>query len=116
MIRTAAISALAVAVFGLAACFAMTLLDGSDARAPEPTHAPAAIDAHVDVAPRAAELPPARVVVAPALAAAPRGDAFRNWSGSVAVLPGELGEMGPSLKLGLDSARNNDMAFCFRDL
>lgn len=43
-------------------------------------------------------------------------DDFQNWSASVAKLPGELGEMGPSLKLGLDSARNNDMAFCFRDL
>jgi hypothetical protein len=41
---------------------------------------------------------------------------FQNWSAKVAKLPGELGEMGPSLKLGLDAARNNDMAFCFRDL
>jgi hypothetical protein len=43
-------------------------------------------------------------------------DEFQNWSTSVAKLPGDLGEMGPSLKLGLDAARNNDMAFCFREL
>jgi hypothetical protein len=43
-------------------------------------------------------------------------DDFQNWSASVAKLPGDLGEMGPSLKLGLDTARNNDMAFCFRGL
>jgi hypothetical protein len=43
-------------------------------------------------------------------------DDFKNWSASVAKLPGDLGEMGPSLKLGLDNARNNDMAFCFREL
>jgi hypothetical protein len=40
---------------------------------------------------------------------------YRDWSASVAVLPGELGGVGTSLKLGLDAARNNDMAFCFRE-
>jgi hypothetical protein len=43
-------------------------------------------------------------------------DDFKNWSPSVAHLPRDLGEMGPSLKLGLDNARNNDMEFCFRGL
>jgi hypothetical protein len=43
-------------------------------------------------------------------------DDFQNWSPSVAKLPSDLGEMGPSLKLGLDKARNDDMAFCFREL
>lgn len=32
----------------------------------------------------------------------------------MAVLPRDLGPMGPSLKLGLDAVRNRDMAFCFR--
>ncbi len=41
---------------------------------------------------------------------------FKNWSASVAKLPRDLGEVGPSLKLGLDNVRNNDMEFCFRGL
>ena len=60
---------------------------------------------------------PPRAVVAPApVHVEPERDAFRNWSDGVAVLPKDLGEMGPSLKLGLDDVRNNDMAFCFREL
>lgn len=70
-----------------------------------------------DLAPAPAEPRPARAVVAPApVAQGPQRDEFRNWSDGVAVLPKDLGEMGPSLKLGLDDVRNNDMAFCFRTL
>jgi hypothetical protein len=56
---------------------------------------------------------------APAPAAGPlrqEGTDYRDWSASVAILPAALGGMGPSLKLGLDAARNDDMAFCFRGL
>jgi hypothetical protein len=34
----------------------------------------------------------------------------------VTSTPSELGDMGPSLTLGLDAARRSDMAFCFRQL
>jgi hypothetical protein len=41
---------------------------------------------------------------------------YEDWSASVALRLDELGEMAPSLKLGLDAARNADMAFCFAEL
>jgi len=67
----------------------------------------------------ALEVSPATAVPPPAPAArAPRAetDQFRNWSPAVATVPKDLGQMGPSLKLALDNARNADMAFCFRGL
>ncbi|HET9596743.1 MAG TPA: hypothetical protein VFP65_14235, partial [Anaeromyxobacteraceae bacterium] len=57
-------------------------------------------------APAATRAAPARDVSA----------AYRDWSRSVAVLPKDLGQMGPSLKLALDDARNKDMAFCFSEV
>ena len=121
MARTVAKLALAVVAFGFVACLATALLDGSDApapkRAPEASPVPAAVSASDLLPTQAFRSAPARTVVAPApVAAEPQRDAFRNWSESVAVLPKDLGDMGPSLKLALDSARNNDMAFCFREL
>lgn len=43
-------------------------------------------------------------------------DRFQGWSDTVAILPRDLGAMGPPLKLALDRVRNGDMAFCFRGL
>jgi hypothetical protein len=43
-------------------------------------------------------------------------DRFQGWSETVAILPRDLGAMGPQLKLALDGVRNGDMAFCFRGL
>jgi hypothetical protein len=50
--------------------------------------------------------------------AAPPRDAGPTgaWSAAErASLPRDLGKMGPSLSLGLDAARRDDMEFCFRD-
>jgi hypothetical protein len=113
--------ALGLLVLAAVGCLATWWMDDSGAAAP--TRAPEASPVPVagntsDLAPNGPfEPPPAPVVVAPApIATKPQRDAFRNWSDGVAVLPKDLGEMGPSLKLGLDQARNNDMAFCFREL
>ena len=119
MIRTVAKPAVAVLAFGVVACLATVwMVDSGPAAttpAPEAAPAPAAVNAS-DLVP-AAPHRPALAVVAPApVAAEPQRDAFRNWSDSVAVLPKDLGEIGPSLKLGLDNARNSAMAFCFREL
>ena len=98
----------------------------SDASAltPRPAAAnPPPLETSAPAAPAPAPMPapaPPRVAIAPAPVAAPapeqERDNFKHWSATVAVLPEDLGEVGPSLKLGLDEARNNDMAFCFRDM
>ncbi|MFL5273757.1 MAG: hypothetical protein ACJ79E_17000 [Anaeromyxobacteraceae bacterium] len=56
-------------------------------------------------------------VAAPAPALAPERDAVEEaWRGTpVAVLPKDLGEVGPELKLALDKQQREDMEFCFRD-
>jgi hypothetical protein len=103
------------------ACGLISLATFSNAGSPaQPQIAPS------QAMPAAAEsrnVEPGPIPTNPAFAPAPvqgsvqqESDAFQNWSPSVAVLPGDLGEMGPSLKLGLDDVRNKDMAFCFRDL
>jgi hypothetical protein len=54
---------------------------------------------------------------APAPGPARREMTDRRWSAvEIVLLPEGLGRtMGPSVKAGLDGARNDDMAFCFRE-
>jgi hypothetical protein len=56
-------------------------------------------------------------VAAPAPALPPERDAVQEaWRGTpAAVLPKDLGEVGPELKLALDKQQREDMEFCFRD-
>jgi hypothetical protein len=120
MVRTAAKYAFAAVAVIAAGSVALIWNHDSDAAAlaPAPAAAPAAAPAVLEAIAPAAPTP-APVVSAPAPVAAPaqpERDDFKNWSSDVAKLPQDLGEMGPSLKLGLDSVRNNDMAFCFREL
>jgi hypothetical protein len=116
------------AVFALVAGWLVTLVLGS-----EPAGVPTvvAVDAPHKVLPASllvqrTAAAPAPLAAAPALAPAPAAGtptpapdpdkAYRDWSSKVAVLPQDLGQMGPSLKLALDDARNKDMAFCFREV
>jgi hypothetical protein len=120
MVRKPAAYAVAAVAALAAGSMAILLIPDFDSAAVTPAAvavavaAPPALVASAPAAPAAAP-----VAVAPAPIAAPaqpERDDFKNWSSDVAKLPKDLGEMGPSLKLGLDSARNNDMAFCFREL
>lgn len=56
-------------------------------------------------------------IAAAAPAPAPQRDALEEaWHGtSLAILPRDLGEMGPAIKLALDKAQREDMDFCFRE-
>jgi hypothetical protein len=121
-VRNAVKYALIAVVLIAGGSITLLLTRDSDASALAPRAAPeVAIPPAIEASAPAAPAPrPIAVAPAPAPAAAPapeqEREAFKNWSASVALLPKDLGELGPSLKLGLDNARNNDMAFCFRDL
>jgi hypothetical protein len=121
MVRTVKIALAALAVLA-AGCIALLTATDADAQSPAPAKLAAPVQAPAMpaafAAPAVRRAPVAPVPVAPAAPAAPADEknAFEKWSPSVAKLPKDLGEVGPSLKLALDDARNNDMAFCFRDL
>ena len=113
--------ALVAVVLIAAGSVAMVLAYDSDASALMPRATPAAaIPTALEASAPAAAPAPAPTAIAPARVTAPvreqEQDHFKSWSPTVAHLPGDLGEFGPSLKFGLDEARNNDMAFCFRDV
>jgi hypothetical protein len=118
MVRAVKYALVAVAVLA-SGCIA--LLTASDADAQPAAPAKLSPQPMTSAAPVSAPVVRALPVVVPAPAPSPAAvteekDAFRNWSPAVATLPKDLGQMGPSLKLALDDARNKDMAFCFRDL
>jgi hypothetical protein len=118
MVRTFKLSLAAIVVLTAGAFASLAFGSGAEV---QPVAAEKALPARAPVAPHAAApvaAAPMPAPVAPAATPAPQPErqAFQNWSPSVAALPADLGEMGPSLKLGLDEARNNDMEFCFRDL
>ncbi|HEY5629970.1 MAG TPA: hypothetical protein VIR16_10720 [Candidatus Limnocylindrales bacterium] len=118
MVRTVQIALAAVAVLA-AGCIALLTATDADAQSPAPAKLAAPVQAPAVpaavAAPAVRRAPVASAPVAPA-APAEEKDAFEKWSPSIAKLPKDLGEVGPSLKLALDDARNNDMAFCFREL
>ena len=122
MVRSAVKYAVAAVVVIAMGSAAMLLTRDSDASALTPRAAPAAAVPSAPEPSAPAAPAPVRITFAPAptpVAAAPpqqERDNFKNWSAKVSALPEDLGEVGPSLKLGLDDARNNDMAFCFRDM
>ena len=119
--NTAVRYALVAVVLVAAGSVAMVLAYDSDPSALVSRATPAAaIPTALETSAPAAAPAPAPIAIAPARVTAPapeqEQDHFKNWSPTVAHLPEDLGEMGPSLKFGLDDARNNDMAFCFRDV
>jgi hypothetical protein len=123
MVRAFKLAVAAIAM--LAAASFVSLAMGSDAAAQPAAAAAATLPVETApaapraIAPFVPAAAPAPVAPAPVAAPAPQPerDEFKDWSASVATLPQDLGsELGPSLKLGLDETRNNDMAFCFRDL
>jgi hypothetical protein len=71
------------------------------------------------LAPAFEDLRPAQpaTAAAPAPAPAAQRDALQEaWRGtSVAVMPKDLGAMGPAIKLALDKVQREDMDFCFRE-
>lgn len=59
--------------------------------------------------------PPPPPRAAPAVPARDAGPTGAWTAAELASLPRDLGKMGPSVSLGLDAARRNDMEFCFRE-
>jgi hypothetical protein len=128
-VRTAvkyAVTAVVVIAIGSAIMLLTRDSDASalTARAAPSAASPPALEASAPAAPEPAPIAvapaPAPIAIAPAPVAAPapqqERDDFKNWSDTVAHLPQDLGDVGPSLKLGLDEVRNKDMEFCFRNM
>jgi hypothetical protein len=91
--------------------------------AAEPERPAAVVQARADAPTGASPFPVAAPAPLPVLAPRPVLDPGRqakaddDWGGpKAALLPSDLGKMGPSLKTALDRTRSEDMAFCFRDL
>jgi hypothetical protein len=119
MVRAFKLSLAAIAVLAAGSSALLAMAPGAAAQpAAAPSSGEAAPIASQPSAPAAPTAAPVVSAPPPAAAPAPQParDDFKSWSSEAAKLPQDLGRMGPSLKLGLDQARNDDMAFCFRDL
>jgi hypothetical protein len=121
-------AAIMLAVAGLAAVSEWQLhwlrpadASAADLHTPAPTLVDGAIALPSPEAPQAFEMArpvqPIALAAAPAPTLAPERDAVEQaWRGTkLSILPKDLGEMGPELKLALDKQQREDMEFCFRD-